>query len=231
MTATADVLVITPHPDDAEFEAGGTIAEMTNAGRQIVYVVCTNGDKGTSDRNLKPEDLAALREKEQQAAARILGVKETIFLRYPDQELEDTREFRKEIVRLIRLYKPELMMTADPYRRYIYHRDHRITGQVCLDAAYPYARDHLAFSDLLAEDLQPHKVKEILFWGAETNNHLSNITDSFYKKIEALQCHESQLGMYPAEHLEEWLKERARQLAAKENYELAEAFYRVIIGH
>ena len=231
MATPADIMVIAPHPDDAEFEAGGTIASFTKAGRKVIYVVCTNGEKGTSNRSLRPEDLAAIREKEQQAASEILGVKETIFLRHSDQELEETREFRKQIVRLIRLYRPELMMTADPYRRYIYHRDHRITGQVCLDAVYPYARDHLAYPDLLAEGLEPHKVAKILFWGAEENNYYIDITGTFHNKMAALLCHESQVGIYPADELEALLKDRASQLAANENYDLAEAFYQVRIGH
>ncbi|MDO8567078.1 MAG: PIG-L family deacetylase, partial [Dehalococcoidales bacterium] len=147
----ADVLVVSPHPDDAEFGAAGTVARWTREGREIVYVICTSGDKGTSDRSIKPEALVKMREKEQLAAAKVLGVREVVFLRYPDQGLEDTSAFRKEIVRQIRLFRPDTVMTADPYRRYIGHRDHRIAGQVTLDAVYPYARDHLAYPDLIQE--------------------------------------------------------------------------------
>jgi len=128
MTRQAQVMVITPHPDDAEFGVAGTVARWTREGKDIIYVVCTNGDKGTNDPNIKPEELARIRAQEQLAAAKLLGVKEVIFLRHPDQTLEDTPEFRKEIVRLIRMYKPETVVTSDPYRRYIWHRDHRITG-------------------------------------------------------------------------------------------------------
>lgn len=124
MTAAVDVMVVTPHPDDAEFGIAGTVARWTREARQVIYVVCTNGDKGTSDRSLRPEQVAA---------AKILGVQEVIFLRYPDQGLEDTPLFRKEIVRLIRLYRPKIVASVDPYRRYIWHRDHRIAAQVTLD--------------------------------------------------------------------------------------------------
>jgi LmbE family N-acetylglucosaminyl deacetylase len=130
----ADILVITPHADDAEFGVAGTVVHWVREGKVVVYVVCTNGDKGTDDIKMKPEKLAKIRENEQLEAAKILGVKEVRFLGHPDQTLEDTPEFRKEIVKLIRLYRPEIVVTADPYRRYVWHRDHRIVGQVTLDA-------------------------------------------------------------------------------------------------
>jgi len=145
VTTPVHVMVITPHPDDAEYGVSGTVARWTREGKQVMYVVCTKGDKGTSDVKMNPEKLAEIREKEQLAAAKILGVCEVVFLRLPDQGLEDTPEFRKQLVRLIRMYRPETIVTADPYRRYIWHRDHRITGQVCIDAVFPYARDHLAY--------------------------------------------------------------------------------------
>jgi LmbE family N-acetylglucosaminyl deacetylase len=227
-TKKADVMVVTPHPDDAEFGVAGTVARWTGEGKDVIYVVCTNGDKGTSDRNMKPEELARIREEEQLAAAELLGVKEVIFLRHPDQSLEDTPEFRKEIVRLIRMYKPETVVTADPYRRYIWHRDHRITSQVVMDAIFPYARDHLSYPDLLEEGLEPHKVKEVLLWGAEEPNYRVDVTDTFDKKIAALRCHKSQIGN-PSSDMEERMKERYRMMAEGEDYELAEAFYRLEI--
>jgi len=225
----AQVMVVTPHPDDAEFGVAGTAARWAQEGKQIVYVVCTNGDKGTSDNNMKPEDLARIREKEQMAAARLLGVREVIFLRHPDQSLEDTPEFRKELVRLIRIYRPITMVTADPYRRYIWHRDHRITGQVTLDAVFPYARDLFSYPDLIEEGLQPHKVRELLFWAADDVNYRSDITDTFHLKVAALRCHESQVGHIPPQELEELLKERHREMAEGEEFQLAEAFHRVEI--
>ena len=144
MIVSTDVLVVIPHPDDAEFGVAGTIASMTAEGKQVVYLVCTNGDKGTSDRSLSPDQLTKIREREQNSAARTLGVREVVFLGYPDQGLEDTPSFRKEIVGIIRRFRPRIVMTSDPYHRYVWHRDHRITGLVTLDAVFPYARDHLA---------------------------------------------------------------------------------------
>jgi len=222
-------MVVTPHPDDAEYGVAGTVARWTREGKEIVYVVCTNGDKGTSDANMKPEELAKIREQEELTAAKLLGVREVIFLRHPDQSLEDTPEFRKEIVRLIRMYRPETVVTADPYRRYVWHRDHRITGQVTLDAVFPFARDHLSYPDLLDEGLQPHKVREILFWASEDPNYRSDITDTFEIKVAALRCHKSQIGPNPSPELEKWLRQRAEAMAEGEDFELAEAFHRVEI--
>ncbi len=230
MTKSAQVMVVTPHPDDAELSVAGTVARWTAEGTDVIYVVCTNGDKGTSDTNMKPDELAKTREQEQLAAAKLLGVRDVLFLRYPDQSLEDTPEFRKEIVRLIRMYRPETVVTAAPYRGYIWHRDHRITSRVTLDAVFPYARDFLAYPDLLEQGLQPHKVKEVLLWGSEEPNYRSNITDTFDIKIAALRCHKSQISDNPSTGLEERMRERHKMLAQEEDYELAEAFQRVEIG-
>ena len=227
MTEQAQVMVITPHPDDAEWGVAGTVARWVNEGKSAIYVVCTNGDKGTSDVNMKQDELVRIREQEQLAAANLLGVREVIFLRYPDQGLEDSSEFRKDIVRLIRVYKPETIVTADPYRRYIWHRDHRITGQVVLDAIFPYARDLLSYPDLLEQGLQPHKVKEVLLWASEDINYRSDITDTFDIKVAALRCHKSQVG--GGSDLEQRLRERHIMLAKEEDYELAEAFHRIEI--
>jgi len=229
MTEQTQVMVITPHPDDAEYGVAGTVARWVGEGKDVIYVVCTNGDKGTSDANMEPDELARIRKQEQLAAAKLLGVREVIFLRYPDQALEDTPEFRKELVRLIRIYKPETVVTVDPYRRYVWHRDHRITGQVTLDAVFPYARDSLSYPDLLKQGLLPHKVKEILLWGSEEPNYRSNITNTFDIKIAALRCHKSQVGFALHSDLEKWLRERAKTMAEGDDFELAEAFHRVEI--
>jgi LmbE family N-acetylglucosaminyl deacetylase len=225
MTTQADVMVITPHPDDAEFGVAGSVVCWVRKGKNVIYVVCTNGDKGTSDTSMNPGKLAEIREQEQLAAAELLGVREVIFLRHSDQTLEDTPEFRKELVRLIRMYKPETVVTADPYRRYIWHRDHRITGQVVLDAVFPYARDFLAYPDLLKEGLQPHNVKEVLLWASEEPDYLSDITDTFDIKMAALHCHKSQVGNSLVPDMGNMLRQRAEDMAEGEDFELAEAFH------
>jgi LmbE family N-acetylglucosaminyl deacetylase len=121
------------------------------------------------------------------------------------------------------------VVTADPYRRYIWHRDHRITGQVTLDAVFPYARDRLTYPDLLEEGLEPHKVKEVLLWGTEDANYRSDITDTFDIKVDALRCHQSQIGDYLSPEMKERLRQWFKELAKEEDFELAEAFHRVEI--
>jgi LmbE family N-acetylglucosaminyl deacetylase len=227
MAGAADVMVVSAHPDDSEFGAAGTVARWTQAGRRVVYVVCTRGEKGTSDPALTPEALGRIREEEQRAAAGLLGVGEVLFLGLPDQGIEETAELRKTIVRLIRSFRPEVVVTSDPYRRYIWHRDHRVIGQVVLDAVFPYARDRLAYPDLLAEGLLPHKVREIYFWGAEAPNLRVDITATFDLKIRALRCHASQMRELDRGDPEAWLRQRCREMAAGESFGLAEAFYRV----
>lgn len=227
MTDPVDILVIAAHPDDAEFGAAGTVAKWIREGRQAAYLICTSGEKGTTDPTLTPEMLSGIREEEQRAAARTLSVQSVTFLREPDQGLEDTPGFRKLVVRMIRTFRPAIVMTSDPYRRYIWHRDHRIIGQVVLDAVFPFARDRLAYPDLLAEDLMPHKVRELYFWGTEDINFRSDITQTFDLKIAALRCHASQVREFNRGDPVEWLRQRCREMAAGESFGLAEAFHRV----
>jgi LmbE family N-acetylglucosaminyl deacetylase len=226
---SAYALVFTPHPDDAEFGVAGTVARWVKQDMDVVYAVCTNGDKGSSDPDITPTKLAEIRQKEQLAAADVLGVREVVFLHYPDQGLEDTPEFRKDLVRLIRRYRPEIVVTSNPYRKYIWHRDHRICGRVVLDAVFPYARDRLSYPDLIDEGLEPHKVKEVWLWGSEDANHRSDITDTFDLKVAALCCHISQVGSMSRQDLEKRMEDRYRSFAEDEDYDLAEAFYKVEI--
>ena len=229
MIKLCHAMVITPHPDDAEYGIAGTVARWVREGKEVIYVACTNGNKGSNEPSKTSEELAEIREKEQLAAAKLLGVNEVIFLRYEDQTLEDTPEFRKRIVRLLRMYRPETVATCDPYRRYIWHRDHRITGQLVLDAIFPYARDHLAYPDLLELGLKPHKVREVLLWGSEQPNYFCDITDTFDVKMAALRCHRSQIGN-PSPEWENRIRLRHEAMAQGKGWTLAEAFYRVEIS-
>ena len=215
-----------PHPDDAEFGCAGTVARWVREGQSVVYIVLTSGEKGSGDRGITPEGLGRIRRQEQRAAAKVLGVKEVVFLGYPDQELEDTAQLRRDIVRQLRLYRPATVVTIDPYRRYIWHRDHRIAGQAVLDAVYPYARDHLAYPDLLAEGLEPHKVKEVYCSASENINLCSDISETFDLKIAALSCHKSQVGDRMPQ-IKEWLRQRAEEAAKGESFKLAESFHRI----
>jgi LmbE family N-acetylglucosaminyl deacetylase len=223
----ADILVVSPHPDDAEICAGGTLAAWAAQGKCVVLAACTSGEKGTSNPDLSPEQLAEIREREQRASAEVLGLREVVFMRFPDQGLEDTPAFRKEIVRLIRMYRPRVLVTCDPYRRYITHRDHRIVGLVCLDAVFPYARDHLAYPDFLDEGLLPHKVKEMFFWFSDDVNYRSDISATFATKLKAIKCHESQIREFGIPDLAAWLTDMGKEMSAGESFDLAEAFHRI----
>ncbi|MGO9612938.1 MAG: PIG-L deacetylase family protein [Dissulfurispiraceae bacterium] len=229
MKPFADILVVLAHPDDAEFGVAGTVARWTREGKQVVYILCTSGEKGTSDRTATPERLAKIRENEQQKAARLLGVREVVFLRLPDQGLEDTPDFRKMIVRIIRTYRPKTVVTSDPYRRYIWHRDHRIVGQVTLDAVFPFSRDHLAYPDLLEEGLEPHKVREMLFFGSEDVNYRSDITTTFDLKIKALRCHKSQMKELNISDLKARVRKWCCSMSEGGKCKLVESFHRIEI--
>ena len=229
--SAATVMVVIPHPDDAEISCGGTVAKWVAEGQRVIYVLCTSGDKGSDDPEMTSERLAHIREREQQEAAGILGVERVIFLRHPDCGLEDNSDFRGELVRLIREHRPDAVITADPYRRYLWHRDHRIAGRVALDAVFPYARDRLCCPEILAEGLLPHKVKEVYLWGSEEPNAFVDISATLQVKLAALRCHVSQVGPYLGKGFEDYIQERAAKAGESQGLPLAEAFYRIEITY
>lgn len=219
------VLVCTPHPDDAEMGAGGTIAKWVRAGAEVTLVVCTDGGKGSDDPEMTSDRLVRIREQEQLEAAKILGLREVVFLRYPDAELEDTKQFRGEIVREIRRTRPDVVMTVDHMRRNFYHhRDHRITGQVTLDAVFPLARDHLNWPEHRAMGLHPHKTPYLYFWAAEQPDAHVDIVETLDLKIEALRKHTSQVAARREMDFAKFLRERAVQAGKDKGLAAAEAF-------
>ncbi len=222
------VLVVIPHPDNAEFWCGGTVARWVKDGSQVHFVLCTDGGKGTSDPEISADELGSLREKQQQESGKILGVQEVVLLHHSDGELEDTREFRREIVRQIRRVKPEVVMCPEPYRKNLaWHRDHRVTGQVTLDAVFPYARDHLHFEELWRDEgLEPHKTGTVLFWGTEQADTFLDINDTVGAKTKALLCHQSQMSR-SHEELEQFVRECAEAAGADQGYRYAESFRKI----
>jgi LmbE family N-acetylglucosaminyl deacetylase len=220
------ILVVTPHPDDSESGAGGTIARWCAEGKKVVLVVCTNGDKGTSDRSVRPEDLAKIREEETLNAGKVYGLSEVVFLRMPDQGLEDNVEFREKIVRQIRTHKPRVILTVEPDRPYLRHRDHAMAGRVTLDAVFPYSRDHLAYPQHLAEGLEPHRVEEIWFFRAENPDTFVDVTDHFETRQNALHCHLSQVGER-SEERDDRSRDRLAEVGEKIGVPLAEQFKRI----
>ncbi|HLF72512.1 MAG TPA: PIG-L deacetylase family protein [Dehalococcoidia bacterium] len=190
-------LVIAAHPDDADFGAAGTAYLWSQNGWQFYYLVCTNGAKGSDDESISAPELIKLRRQEQRAAAAILGVKDVFFLDHEDGELVANRDLLGDVVRVIRELKPYAVFTHDPEAiivrdAFINHSDHRVTGQVAIDAVYPAARDRLNFPEQIASGLKPHKVSEIYIWGSEKANFEVDITDAIEIKTKALRAHASQ---------------------------------------
>jgi len=222
------VLVVVAHPDDAEFGCAGSVARWILEGRQVAYLIATTGDKGSDDPAMTSERLATIREAEQLRAAQVLGVDPVIFLRYPDGELEDSREFRREVVRAIRRLRPELLVTTTPLptlNLYAGHRDHRTAGRVALDAVYPYARDRLHFPELAAEGLAPHKVLEVYLMWHEEPDVWVDISGTMDLKLKALRCHVSQFS--DPETVEARVRQRATELGTAQGITYAEAFKRI----
>jgi LmbE family N-acetylglucosaminyl deacetylase len=225
------VMVVTAHPDDPEFGAGGTIAKLVKEGREVTYVIVTNGNKGSSDPSVTPADLAHIREAEQQSAAHTLGVARVEFLGYEDGEVEDTRALRLDITRQIRRWRPDLIITQHPGRTtanfFGWHRDHRITAGVVLDCVYPLARDHLSFPELLP-DYEPHKVRELYLIQWERPQLVVDITETMGQKLQAVACHASQVSDFQA--VEARVRARAAALGKPNGYAYAEGFDHVALG-
>jgi len=206
-------LSIQAHPDDQEFTVAGTLAKWAQAGCQVYSAIVTSGDAGSNEpskgASYKPE-LARLREAEQSAACAVLGIKETFFLHYPDGELEATLSLRRDLTRIIRRCKPEAVVIGDPQgvfygNGYINHPDHRAAAQAGLYAVFPSSETRLIFTELLAEGLEPHKVKYVYIHGAEKPDTWVDISGTIDIKIAALRKHASQLGDWdPGKELHEW---------------------------
>lgn len=194
------VMGIFAHPDDPEFFSGGTFAKWSAEGKHITFVLATSGDKGSNDRDMTSARLVTMREVEERAAAAVLGVQDVIFLRYPDGELQPTLDLRRQLTRLIRLKKPDVVVTNDPTARwygthYINHPDHRAIGDVTLDAVFPAARDHLMFPELYRQEgLEPHKVLHVYLCGTHEPNAKIDVTKYWETKIAALYEHKSQIA-------------------------------------
>jgi LmbE family N-acetylglucosaminyl deacetylase len=227
--AVERAMVITAHPDDPEFGAGGTIAKLAKEGREVTYVIVTNGNKGSGDRAMTPERLVAIREAEQRNAARTLGVERVEFLGYPDGELEDSRALRRDVTRQIRKWRPHLVITQNPLRTfnlYASHRDHRITAGVVLDCIYPLARDHMSFPELMPE-YEPHKVREVYVMQWDNPQLVVDIAATMDLKLKALACHASQVGDFAG--VEARVRERSAVLGRAHGYAYAEAFDRILM--
>jgi LmbE family N-acetylglucosaminyl deacetylase len=219
-------MVIMAHPDDAEFTAAGTVARWTRGGSRVVYLLVTDGDKGTSDPNLAGATLSATRRAEQTAACKAVGVDIVEFLHYEDGMVEPSLALRRDIARIIRKHKPYAVICPNPIlffggRNYVNHPDHRAVGEAALGAIYPSARDGLTFPGLLAEGYQPHKVSEVFIGIGEEADVIVDISETIGLKVESLRAHASQLGDWdPTEEMDKW----AREAAAEQSFSHGERF-------
>lgn len=237
LTDVTRVLVVTAHPDDVDFGAAGTVATWTQAGIEVAYCIATSGDAGGFDDTPRHE-MAALREAEQRAAAKELGVEDVVFLGYPDGRLTPSLELRRDISREIRRVRPDRVLTASPeiwWRRLgASHPDHRAVGEAAVAAVYPDARNPFAHPELLADEgLEPWAVRELWLMAApdERVDHVVDVTATVERKVAALGAHASQTA-----HMTD-LDRRMRSLAGMwarrfglPAGRLAEAFQVVSIG-
>lgn len=222
LTTYQRVMVVVAHPDDMEFGAGGTVARLVGEGKDVILVQGTSGEKGTNRRDISPQELASQREQEEIAACRLLGVQEIVFLRLCDGELVPDLSFRERIVREIRRFQPDIVITHDPFRPYALHPDHRAVGITTIDAVYPTARDPLYFPQHLAEGLEPHKVAELWLFGAEYPDLFVDISQTIDQKIAALCAHRSQIR--DSDELAQRVRARAAEVGAPRGLAAAEAF-------
>jgi LmbE family N-acetylglucosaminyl deacetylase len=224
-------MVVIAHPDDAEFLCGGTIARWCAEGWEVIYVVTTNGDRGSHDIEVNPRTLAMVRQDEQRRACDVLGVKDCIFMGYGDGFIEDTVEFRSRMVKEIRRFRPDIVLTWDAFRRGFNHREHRITGQVAIDAVYPLARSPLYFEEHLLEGLRGHECNEVWLAGTDQPDHWVDVSDYFETKLDAILCHESQIRQRSREQMAEMMRKRSAETGNDQNMAMAEAFRRVTWGN
>ncbi len=208
-----NVLVVMAHPDDPEFYCGGTVARWAAEGRRIVYCLLTRGGRGADDGRVDPTALADLRVREQQAAARVLGVEEVLFLDYPDGYLVADLALRKDIVRVVRRVRPDILITSDPTNffpssTYINHPDHRAAGQAALDAVFPASGSAMFYPELERDEgLRPHKVRQVYVAGARDPNTAIDVTAYVQRKVAALREHRSQIREMDTleERIRSWL--------------------------
>ncbi len=218
-TKFSNVLVVTAHPDDMDFGAGGTIALWTQAGIRVSYCIVTDGNAGAVDPNIDLEQLPLIRQQEQKNAAEILGVKDITFLGYDDGSLVPDINLRRDISRVIRKIRPELILCQSPERNWqriaASHPDHLAAGEATLSAVYPDARNPFAHRSLLEQEgLEPHTVAEVWVMASPRADKTIDITQTIETKLQALACHKTQLpdeGIHLAKHIKAWNSQLAKQ--------------------
>ena len=225
-------MVVVAHADDAEFGCSGTVAKLCAAGWEMVYVMCTDGSKGSSDREITQRQLASIRRKEQQNAGKTLGLKDVVFLDYEDSMLQPTLALRKDIAREIRRYKPDVLITMYPMRNLdggwgVGHPDHMAAGEAALQAVFPTARDHMTFPDLLEAGFEPHKVAEVWIIGHPQPDLYVDVTQHMDTSVAALMQHTSQMNGRDEAWASEMMRRWRRERGVGKGIQYAEAFKRI----
>lgn len=244
-TPDCEAMVIGAHPDDDDFAAAGTSALWAKQGKKVVWVVLTDGAEGSEVPSLVDTEFMLTREQEQRMSCEVLGVQAVEFLRFPDGHLRNSEAARKAVVRLIRKYRPRIVIThdpsqhifaPDPYEKpedtaYLNHPDHRATGNIVLDAIFPAVGNPRSYRELLAEGFPPYRVHELYLFSAEQRNTYIDISETIDLKTKALQCHVTQFG--PNSEMPEWIRnwtaETAKEAKEKKGLDMqyAEAFRRI----
>ncbi|HEU5226370.1 MAG TPA: PIG-L deacetylase family protein [Ktedonobacteraceae bacterium] len=219
------ILFVLAHPDDADFICGGTVACLAEEGREIHYLLVTRGDNGTNDPAMTPTHLTTIREQEQRHAAELLGVQTVTFLEgYLDGEVEATLALRRDIALIVRQWRPDVVFTFDPWKRYDMHPDHRAVGICTQDALVNAGARN--FPEQFRNGITPHSVKHIYYFSTDQPNHWVDTSHVIEKKIAAMRCHESQMsGFNP----DEYARRKGREAGMAHKYKLAEAFHHDVI--
>jgi len=227
------ILCISAHPDDNEFTIAGSVARWAREGRHVTFCLVTTGGAGVNEHTPSSEGLIPIRERETQAAARLLGVKDVILLGYADGTLEPTLTMRRDLTRVIRRVRPDIVVCSDPTVRfygneYMNHPDHRAVASAALDAIFPSAETSAIFPELLAEGLPPHKVKQVFLAGSLDPDVFVDIAPTLSTKCRALKAHRSQVGK--GEWVDQLLKAWALRDGKRGGLRYAEAFKRMVLG-
>lgn len=230
--APRSAMSIVAHPDDTEFSCGGTLATWAKAGAEITMVIITDGSKGSPDRSLTYAQLMAMRKGEQEAAAKHLGVARVVYLDYEDGVLQPTIALRRDIARVIRQYRPAVIITGDPDARfggdnYINHPDHRAAAEATLYGIFPAADNHNYYPELLAEGLEPHYVEQLYItqWG-EGSAVVALDEEAMQAKLAALGEHTSQFKL---SDVEPFVRERTKEASEKYGVPYVETYRRLIL--
>lgn len=225
------ILGIAAHPDDLDFGASGTILKLIRSGAKVYYLILTDGTRGSEDLSISGDKLRLMRHREQINAGKVLGLEDVYFLDYPDGKLFNNEHVQRDVVRVIRKVKPDVVISTDPTYVYdeesgfINHPDHRNAGQIALDCVFPFARNSRSYPELLEEGHQVHVVSTVLLTNFYRGSYFIDITDCIDTKYEVVKQHVSQYNDF--ENIKEWIKKRAEKLGKKAGVKYAEGFIRI----